>query len=64
MFVSSEVICGFKHRLCQTKDYCIKLVFVVSQLNMQHKGVRAETGWLGIRIICVSGVACHELLFQ
>ena len=32
-----------------------KLVFVVSPLSMQNLGVRAKTGWLGIRIICPIG---------
>ena len=31
----------------------IKYVFVASQLNTQHPGVRVKTGWLGIRIMCV-----------
>ena len=40
----------------QTKDY--KLVFVDSPLSMRHKGERAKTGGLGIRIICLSGATC------
>jgi hypothetical protein len=31
------------------------LVFVASPLSIQHKGERAKTGWLGIRIMCQSG---------
>jgi hypothetical protein len=27
----------------------------VSPLRMQHKGERAKAGWLGIRIMCLSG---------
>jgi hypothetical protein len=36
----------------------IKLVFVASPLSTQHKGERAKTGWLRIRIICPSGATC------
>jgi hypothetical protein len=36
----------------------IKLVFVTSQLSMQHSGEIAKTGWLGIRIMCPSGMTC------
>ena len=32
--------------------------FVASPLSMQHYGERAKTGWLGIRIMCQSGVTC------
>ena len=37
-----------------------KLVFVVSPLSMQNLGVRAKTGWLGIRIMCPSGTICQS----
>ena len=30
----------------------IKLIIAVPLLNKQHLGVRAETGWLGIKMIC------------
>jgi hypothetical protein len=33
-------------------------VFVVSPQNTQHLGVRVETGWLEIRIMCLSGATC------
>ena len=36
----------------------MKLVFVTSQLTMQHYGVRAKTGWPVIRIMCRSGATC------
>jgi len=29
------------------------LVFVASQPSTQHKGLRAKTGWLGIRKMCL-----------
>ena len=40
------------------KPKAIKLVFVVSPRSTQYEGVRAKTGWLGIRIMCPSGVTC------
>jgi hypothetical protein len=36
----------------------IKLVFAASPLSMQHEGVRAETGWIRIRIMRPSGATC------
>ena len=41
-----------------SKQRFIKLVFVASPLNMQPSGVRAQTGWFGIRIMCPSGETC------
>ena len=41
----------------------IKLVFVASPLSTQHKRERANTGWLGIRIMCASGVICLSVDF-
>jgi hypothetical protein len=32
----------------------IKLVFIASPVSTQHYGVKSNTGWLGIRIICPS----------
>jgi hypothetical protein len=40
---------------CQVKPKIIKLVFSVCPLNAQHYGVKAKTGWHGIRIACLSG---------
>ena len=40
---------------CQVKPKIIKLVFAVCPLNVQHYGVKAKTGWHGIRIVCLSG---------
>jgi hypothetical protein len=34
------------------------LVFIASPLSMQHRGERATTGRLGIRIMCLSGATC------
>ena len=42
----------------RVKPKTIKLVFVASPLCTQHYGVRAKTGWLGIRIMCPSGATC------
>ena len=57
----------------ETKDFywikpkTIKLVFVASLLSTQHQGVRAMTGWLEIRIMCLCGATClscslHDIL--
>ena len=40
------------------KPKTTKLVFVASPLSTQHYGVKAKTGWLGIRIMCPSGATC------
>ena len=37
-------------------------VFVASPLCRQHQGVRAKTGFLGIRIICLSGAALRTVV--
>jgi len=42
----------------QVKPKTIKLVFVASPLSTQDEGERAKTGWLGIRIMCLSGATC------
>jgi hypothetical protein len=39
------------------KPKTIKLIFAASPLSSPQSGVRAKTGWLGIRIVCPSG-AC------
>jgi len=31
---------------------------VASPVSIQHYGERTNTGWLGIRIMCQSGVTC------
>ena len=46
---SSEVDHRFKSRSDQT------LVFVASPLSMPYLGERTKMGWLGIRIMCLSG---------
>ena len=38
----------------RVKPKIVKLVFVASPLSMQHKGEKAKTGWLGIRIMCLN----------
>ena len=49
----------------RVKPKTIKLVFVASLLSLQNSGERAKTGWLGIRIMCPSGVTCLPAdLFQ
>jgi hypothetical protein len=50
---------GVKHHNSnppQTKE--IKLVFVVSPLSMQHIGIKAKSGCLGIVIMCTGGITC------
>ena len=57
VFASNVVDRAYESRSCQTNDY--KLVFVASPLNTHHQGVRAKTGWLGIRIMCPSEATVH-----
>jgi hypothetical protein len=40
------------------KPKTIKLVFVASLLSTQHKGERAKTASLGIRMMYPSGTTC------
>ena len=42
----------------QVKSKTIKLVFVASLLSTQHTGERAQTGWLGIKIMCPYVATC------
>ena len=44
--------CGFKPWPCQMKDY--KIGICCFSAKLQHQGERAKTGWLGIRIMCLS----------
>jgi hypothetical protein len=53
---TSAVYSEFEPRSGQTKDY--KIVFVAYLLSTQPWGERATTGWLGIRIMCLSRVTC------
>ena len=55
MLASGVVDRQFKPRSGQTKDYKIGICCISAK---QKKGVRAKTGWLGIRIICLSGATC------
>ena len=52
MLASSAVDHGFKPGSSQTEDY--KILFLL----LQHYEERTKTGWLGIRIMCLSGVTC------
>ena len=56
MLDSIAVDRGFEPRSRQPKT--ITFVFVASPLSTQHKGERAKTSWLGIRIMCPSGETC------
>jgi hypothetical protein len=56
ILASSAIDRGFGSTPCRVDVNTIKLAFAVLLLNMQYfKGVRAKTGWLGIRIMCPSG---------
>ena len=56
VIASSAVDRGFEPGRIEPKT--VKLVFVASLLSTQHYGERAKTGWLGIRIVCPSGMTC------
>jgi len=56
VLVSSVVDRGFEPGWVKPKT--IQLVFVASPLSTQHKGERAKTGWLEIRIMCLTGTTC------
>jgi len=43
------------------KPKTIKLVFVAFPLSTKHLGENANTGWLGIGIMCLMSI--RELLF-
>jgi len=53
--VGSAVDHGLEHRLSQTKDYNIGIC-CFSPKHAALQGVRAKTGWLGIKIMCPSAV--------
>ena len=55
MLTSSAVDREFEPRTRQTKDYKIGSCGFSAK---QKKGIRANAGWLGIRIICPSGATC------
>ena len=52
MKVPSETRSSGRGRVIQKT---IKSVFTSSLLSMQHNGVRTQTGWPGVRMICTSG---------
>jgi len=55
VFTSSAVDRGFDPWLGHTKDYKIGIYcFSGKHVGTQHYGVKANTDWLGIRIICPS----------
>ena len=60
VLISSAVDRGFKPGWVKPKT--IKLVFVASPLSMQHKGERAKTVWLEIRIMCLTGTTCLSVV--
>jgi hypothetical protein len=53
MLASSAVDRGFEPRSGQTKDYKIGICCFSAKY-----GARAESGFLGIRIMCPSGATC------
>jgi hypothetical protein len=53
----SVVDCGFEPPLGQTKDYKIGICYFYAK-HIALKGERAKTGWLRIRIMCLSGTTC------
>ena len=56
VLASSAVYHGFEPLSGPTKT--INFVFFASPLSMQHEGEGANTDWLGIRIMCLSGATC------
>jgi hypothetical protein len=63
VLASSAADRGFEPRSGQIKDYKIGICCFFAK----NYGVRAKTGWFGIRIMCPSGAtltSTHGLLFQ
>ena len=56
VLASRAVDRGFESLLVKPKT--IKLVFVASPVSTQHWGERAKTGWVRIRIMCLSVTTC------
>jgi len=57
MLASSAVDCEFEPWSSQTKDYKTGICF----FSFKHAALKskiAKTGWLGIRIMCQSALAC------
>jgi hypothetical protein len=50
------IYCSQTLKLFGTKE--ITLVFSVSPLSMQHIGIRAKSGCLGIVMMCTGGITC------
>ena len=59
VLASSVVHHGFEPGWVKPKT--IKLVFVAGTLSMQE---RAKTGWLEIKIMCLSGATSTDLCFR
>ena len=55
VLASSVVDRGFQAPV-RSNPRTMKLVFATSLLSTHHLGERAKTGWLGFRIMCLSGV--------
>ena len=53
--IGSAVDHGLEHRLNQTKDYKIGIC-CFSPKNAALQGVRSNTGWFGIKIMCPRAV--------
>jgi hypothetical protein len=62
VLVWSVVDRGFKPGWVKPKTK--KLVFVASPLSTQHKGERAKTGWLEIKMSDGDDMSIRRLLFQ
>ena len=56
VLISNAVDHGFEP--LRVKPKTMKFVFVASPLSMQLYGIKAKTGWLGIRIFCQNGATC------
>jgi hypothetical protein len=54
---SSNSFCGVMVSVVMPQRLC-NLELASSPLSTQHQGVRAKTGWLRIRIMCLSGTTC------
>jgi hypothetical protein len=55
MLTSGAVYRGFEPR--SVKPKIINLIFAATPLSMQHWGIRGNTSWLGINIMCQRGAS-------
>ena len=58
VFASSAVDCGFEFQSGQAKDYKIGFCCFSARHAALRRTFRANTDWLGIRIMCSSGATC------